>query len=162
MSKNKLIGIAAMITFVSLSVGYVVMNAQIATSPTPEGSIVTMPPIIATNTQPSISPTPSSVITTNTSRVISTSTATKQPTINQISPTMSRLLELINGCLVESISFPPTHGESAKSVKSVILKDGSLFDDIGLIEASDIPILSASIRNVQNKCRIKVGFTIID
>jgi hypothetical protein len=140
MSKYQAISIA--IALVSLG-SYVVMREQEVTS------LITEHSILATDTAPI------------TSSVLSLTSTTSTPPII-FSPEMVRLLNLVNDCQVESISFPPTHGEPAKSVKSIILKDGNLFENPNLITESDIPILGVAIRDVRDKCRIKVGITIID
>ncbi len=119
-----------------------------------------------------ISPLPSSVVNsfststeflivaTNTQAVVATSAPII--TTEQVSPDMARLLKLVNDCKVESIDFGDTYGNTFKSIKSLLLKDGTLFDNPSVVSANDMPILIQAVRDVKGRCAIQTHFRVLD
>jgi hypothetical protein len=155
MTKNQIISGVIVCTALAIFSGYVLLKETTTSfiSPLPSSAVnppstPTPPMVVATNTQThaTISPTPtaSTVIT------------------EQVSPEMGRLLKLVSDCKVESIDFGDTYGNTFKSIKSVLLKDGTLFDNPGVVGANDTPILIQAVRDVKDKCSIQTHFRLLD
>lgn len=125
-------------------------------------SSIPLPPSSAVN-PPSTSTPPMAVATnTQTHATISPTPTARTVTTEQVSPDMARLLKLVSDCKVESIDFGDTYGNTFKSIKSVLLKDGTLFDNPGVVGANDTPILIQAVRDVKDKCGIQTHFRLLD
>ncbi len=147
MSKNQLIGITTLFALAVLG-GYLFLR-QTAISPPPAS------PVKQTNSATSL-PTP--VVVTNTQPVVATSTPA--PSEVKVSPDKARLLKLVANCQVESIDFGASYDPSPfRSAKTIKLKDGSLFSNPGVVnatEAHDLWVL------VKDKCPFRIYSTIMD
>jgi hypothetical protein len=150
MSKKLLICFIITIALISFA-SYTLLKQTITSS---------TPPLLAETINPSTTSTPPTSVVANTQAVATTSTPATA--IEQPSPDMSRLLKLVNDCHVEMINFGDSYGGPSKSIKSVLLKDGTSFDNPSTISASDVLILGATVKALKDKCPIRTITKLLD
>lgn len=100
------------------------------------------------------SASPTLSVATNTQTTTATTTT---PAQDQVSPGITRLLNLVKECQVGSIIFGDTYNHAFVSVKAVTLKDGTLFDNTGTLNADDASILYQAALSVRYECPIQIS-----